>query len=135
MQGVEGQESPDEGAVDAAAAPLGIPEALLREAHHELRSLAAWFLEKERRDHTLQPTALVHELWIRCAERDDLRFDSRGQLLAFASTVFRRILIDHARRRCAEMRGGGGGGSPSRCGRCRRRPARAAGEGWSGWSG
>lgn len=90
----------------APSPAFAIPSDLLAEAHDELRLLASQHLERERLGHTLQPTALVHELWIRCAGSTVLSFDSTDALLAFASAVFRRILIDHARRRLAQFRGG-----------------------------
>ena len=80
--------------------------------YQELRGLADYYLKRERRGHTLQPTALVHEAWERLmgsgAEPGKQRpFESREHFLATAARVMRRILIDHARARAAVKRGGG----------------------------
>ena len=81
-------------------------ESLLREVYAELRRQAAALLARERHTHTLQPTALVHEAWLRlCAERSSP--ESRRQFLALASQAMRRILVDHARAHGAAKRGGG----------------------------
>jgi RNA polymerase sigma factor (TIGR02999 family) len=78
---------------------------LLHRVYEELRRLARSHFRRERREHTLQPTALVHEAYLRLAgERTPI--ESRGHFLALAATQMRRILIDHARRRMAERRGG-----------------------------
>lgn len=73
-------------------------------AYDELRAVAAGYLRRERRDHTLQPTALVHEAYLRLAReaRDD--WPSRQAFLAAAANVLRRVLVDHARRRQARRR-------------------------------
>lgn len=70
----------------------------------ELRRLAAQRLRGERKEHTLQPTALVHEAWLRLG---DMRADwqNRGHFLAMAAVAMRRILVDHARQRDAAKRG------------------------------
>ena len=73
----------------------------------ELRRLADSCLRRERSDHTLQPTALVHEAYIRLMGTDQPDFRSRGHFLAVAAHLMRQILIDHARRRNAGKRGGG----------------------------
>jgi RNA polymerase sigma factor (TIGR02999 family) len=73
----------------------------------ELRALAADFLRRERSDHTLQPTALVHEAWIRLSAQAGSPWNDRAHFFAIAAQAMRRILIDHARRRGADKRGGG----------------------------
>jgi RNA polymerase sigma factor (TIGR02999 family) len=73
----------------------------------ELRRLADGYLRNERTSHTLQPTALVHEAYIRLVGQDHKAFASRGHFVAVAAHVMRQILIDHARSRSAEKRGGG----------------------------
>lgn len=73
----------------------------------ELRQVAARYLRSERPNHTLQPTALVHEAWIRLAAQRDARWVNRDQFVALASTYMRRILVDHARRRARHRRGAG----------------------------
>ncbi len=73
----------------------------------ELRQVAGAFLAKERSDHTLQPTALVNELYLRLVDRRKVRWESRAQFFAFAAESMRRILVDHARAHHASKRGSG----------------------------
>jgi len=73
----------------------------------ELRALAADFLGRERVDHTLQTTALVHEAWIKLRAQDESRWSDRAHFVTIASQAMRRILVDHARKRSAEKRGAG----------------------------
>jgi len=73
----------------------------------ELRRMAAAALGKQGRNHTLQPTAIVNEAWIRMAGHGERQFPSRTEFLAFASRTIRTILVDHARRKLATKRGGG----------------------------
>ncbi len=78
--------------------------------HGELRDLAAALLRRERRDHTLQPTALVHEAYLRLGDRLGIAWRSENGEAAFralAATAMRRILVDHARAHTADKRGGG----------------------------
>lgn len=79
---------------------------LVQLLYGELRRLAASYLRRERANHTLQPTALVNEAYLRLVEQKDLRFDSRTQFFAIAARVMRRVLVDHARRHHALRRGG-----------------------------
>ena len=72
----------------------------------ELRRIARIRLSAERPDHTLQPTALVHEAYLRLFADSEQEFAGRAHVLAVASQVMRRILVDHARTRNAERRGG-----------------------------
>ena len=81
--------------------------ALLPLVYEELRTLAAARLADEPAGHTLQPTALVHEAYLRLV--GDQRFDHRGHFFAAAAEAMRRVLVDHARRRCRAKRGGGRG--------------------------
>jgi RNA polymerase sigma factor (TIGR02999 family) len=83
------------------------PENLLKELYAELRNLAAHHLRGERADHTLQPTALVHEVFLRMQGRSGLEFEGRNHFMAVASIAMRRVLVDHARSRNAEKRGAG----------------------------
>jgi RNA polymerase sigma factor (TIGR02999 family) len=78
------------------------------EAYARLRALAASFLSRERRDHTLQPTALANEAFLRLSRVPGLGSMGRDELLAAASTAMRRVLVDHARRRRATKRGADG---------------------------
>jgi RNA polymerase sigma factor (TIGR02999 family) len=82
-------------------------EGLLAELYEELRSLAAHHLRGERAGHTLQPTALVHEAFLRMQGRQGLSVTRRTHFMAVASIAMRRVLVDHARARAAEKRGGG----------------------------
>jgi len=75
--------------------------------YEELKQLAERSLRGERPDHTLQPTALVHEAYLRLVQSDGIDFRSRAEFIALAAHQIRRILIDHARRRQAGKRGGG----------------------------
>lgn len=91
---------------DSQTGPAG-PDGLLRELYEELRSLAAHHLKGERAGHTLQPTALVHEAFLRMNGRPGLEISDRTHFLAVASIAMRRVLVDHARARVALKRGGG----------------------------
>lgn len=82
-------------------------EEVAAEAAGELRALAAAYMRGERASHTLHPTALVHEAWIRLTQGDVRAFESRAAFLRYASQAMRHILVDHARRRGAAKRGGG----------------------------
>jgi RNA polymerase sigma factor (TIGR02999 family) len=83
-------------------------EELLPLVYGELRQLAASRMAREAPEHTLQPTALVHEAWLRLAgDGGPPQFDNRGHFFAAAAEAMRRILIDSARRRGAEKRGAG----------------------------
>jgi RNA polymerase sigma factor (TIGR02999 family) len=86
---------------DAAA-----EEDLLAHLYAELHALAERGMRRERADHTLQPTALVHEAWLRIARGADTPvWEGRGHFLAVAAQAMRRVLVDHARRRAADKRG------------------------------
>jgi len=74
----------------------------------ELRRMAARFLAGERAAKTLQPTALVHEAWLRLGDQHDVRWESRSQFFAIAAQMMRRVLLDHARARHALKRGAAG---------------------------
>lgn len=82
-------------------------DAILPVAYDELRVMAAYLLRGEHAAHTLQPTALAHEAYLRLARETRSRLQGREHLLAVAATVMRRILVDHARARRAGKRGGG----------------------------
>jgi len=81
-------------------------EKLMPLVYGELRQLAERHSRKERRGHTLQPTAVVHEAYFRLIDQTRVTWKNRGHFLAIASQAMRRILIDHARGRGAEKRGG-----------------------------
>jgi RNA polymerase sigma factor (TIGR02999 family) len=75
--------------------------------HDELRRLARAHMRRERSEHTLQATALAHEAYMRMVDLDRIDWRDRAHFFAVAAGVMRRILIDHARRRKAQRRGGG----------------------------
>ena len=74
--------------------------------HPHLRDLASRFLRQERRDHTLEPNALVNELCVRLLGAEPITYQDRTHFFAIAAQTMRRILIDHARARVADKRGG-----------------------------
>jgi RNA polymerase sigma factor (TIGR02999 family) len=93
-----------------AALRAGEPSAadrLVPELYEELRSLAASFLRRERPGHTLQPTALVHEAYLRLLAQEGIRWQDRAHFLGWAARVMRQVLVSHARTRGALKRGGG----------------------------
>jgi RNA polymerase sigma-70 factor (ECF subfamily) len=83
-------------------------DALMGLVYDELRQLAGSFLRRQAPGHTLQPTALVHEAYIRLAKRTSLDCESRAHFFNIAAQAMRQILVDHARRRRAAKRGGSG---------------------------
>jgi RNA polymerase sigma-70 factor (ECF subfamily) len=74
--------------------------------YRELRQLAAGYLRKERPDHTLQPTALVHEAYLRLVDQKNPSWEGRSHFFGVAARLMRQILVDHARRRQAGRRAG-----------------------------
>lgn len=72
----------------------------------QLRQLAVRLLQRERRDHTLEPNAVVNELYLRLTGGQSISFEDRAHFLAICAQTMRRILIDHARARVAGKRGG-----------------------------
>ena len=74
--------------------------------YDELRRIARHYLGREQPGHTLQPTALVHEAYLRLADQTDLSWQSRAHFFSIAAAAMRRILVEHARRRYAVKRGG-----------------------------
>lgn len=83
-------------------------EQLLPAVYDELRRMAEHFLQRERPDHTLQATALVHEAYLRMVDQTQVTWRSRAHFFAVAAQAIRRILVDHARGRARLKRGGGG---------------------------
>jgi RNA polymerase sigma-70 factor (ECF subfamily) len=75
--------------------------------YQELRRLARYYLRRERPGHTLQPTALVHEVYFRLIDQRRVDWRNRAQFLGLAASMMRRILVNHARDRAAAKRGGG----------------------------
>jgi RNA polymerase sigma factor (TIGR02999 family) len=80
---------------------------LLPLVYDEMRRLAASYLGRERSDHTLQPTALVHEAYIRLVGQREIDWQNRAQFFGLAAEMMRRILVNHARDRNTAKRGGG----------------------------
>ncbi len=72
----------------------------------ELHRLAASYLSRERSDHTLQPTALVNEAYLRLIDQNSVAWENRAQFFGIAAQMMRRILVNHARDRHADKRGG-----------------------------
>jgi RNA polymerase sigma factor (TIGR02999 family) len=88
-----------------SAGDPGAADQLLPAVYEELRRQASRYLARERSDHTLQPTALVNEAYMRLAEQRRVRWQDRGQFFAVAATVMRRLLVDYARQHGASKRG------------------------------
>ena len=86
---------------DASAAAQLLPL-----VYEELRALAGSHFKRQRPDHTLQPTALVHEAFVRLIDQTNAQWNDRAHFFAVAATAMRQILTDHARRRMADKRGG-----------------------------
>jgi len=81
-------------------------EELMRIVYKELRRLANHYLRSERSDHTLQPTALVHEAYLRLSGQKQVRWQNRAHFFGVAAQMMRRVLVDHARANHRAKRGG-----------------------------
>jgi RNA polymerase sigma-70 factor, ECF subfamily len=81
-------------------------EKLFVDVYTELRAIAAGYLRRERKNHTLRPTALVHEVYLKLVDQTRVAWRSQAHFLAIAAQAMRRILVDHARRHAATKRGG-----------------------------
>jgi len=79
---------------------------LITRVYDELRRLADSYLRGERPDHTLQPTALVHEAYLRLVGQPGVQWRNRNHFIAVAATMMRRVLVDHARGHNRDKRGG-----------------------------
>ena len=79
---------------------------LVPQIHDELRKLAASYLRRERPDHTLQPTALVNEAFLKLVDQRSAKWQNRAHFFGIAAQAMRRILVDHARAHAADKRGG-----------------------------
>lgn len=82
-------------------------EAIIERLYPELRSLAHSLMAREREGHTLQPTALVNEAWLRLVDVDLVNLQGRAHFFGIAARCMRQVLVDHARGKAAEKRGGG----------------------------
>jgi RNA polymerase sigma factor (TIGR02999 family) len=85
-----------------------IVDSLMPLVYDELRAMAHRHMQRERDDHTLVTTALVHEAYLNLIKNEQLDWQSRAHFFSMAAIAMRRILVDHARQRAAEKRGGGG---------------------------
>lgn len=90
---------------DSSSGTRSVDEAVAM-VYDELRAVASMHLRNERAGHTLQPTALVHEAYMRLAEQSGLSWESRVHFIHIAANQIRRILVDHARKRNRLKRGG-----------------------------
>jgi len=90
--------------IDLRAGNRDAEAKLIPLVYTELRRLAGYYLRGERVDHTLQPTALVHEAYIRLTKLHEVDWQNRSHFFATAATVMRRILVDHARAQQADKR-------------------------------
>ncbi len=87
-------------------------DSLLPLVYAELHRQAARYLRRERRDHTLQTTALVHEAYLKLIDQREVNWQNRAHFFAIAAQAMRRILVDYARERQRKKRGGGGENVP-----------------------
>ena len=94
------------GGEDAAAKLIPI-------VHEKLKAIAGRYMKQERRDHTLQATALLNEAYVRLFDQNRVNWQSKAHFVAIAAEAMRRILVDHARRHAAAKRGGGSSSSAS----------------------
>lgn len=88
------------------AGQRGVLDELMPLVYDELRRIAARYLERERPDHTLQPTGLVHEAYLRLVNQKQVDWRNRAQFFGLAASMMRRILVNHAEAKRAEKRGG-----------------------------
>lgn len=95
-----------------SAGEEGAEEALMPHVYNELRNLARHYMRAERAGHTLQTTALVHEAYLRLGDEEDTVWEDKSHYMRIASRAMRQILIDHARRKKAEKKGGKWGREP-----------------------
>jgi RNA polymerase sigma factor (TIGR02999 family) len=80
---------------------------LIQAVYGELRGLARGYLQRERPGHSLRPTALVHEAYVKLVDQRRVQWQNRAQFFAIAAHLMRRVLVDHARARLALKRGAG----------------------------
>lgn len=92
--------------VELTDGKTAVLELLLPIVYKELRNLANNYLRRERADHTLQPTALVHEAYLKLVDQKNVQWQNRAHFFGVAANIMRRILVDHARKHKADKRGG-----------------------------
>jgi RNA polymerase sigma factor (TIGR02999 family) len=107
------KEAPDKGQVTrsliaGSAGDAHALESLLPLVYEELHRQAVRFFRQERAGHTLQPTALVHEVYLRLINQHEVSWQNRAQFFGIAAQMMRRVLVSHARGRQAKKRGGAG---------------------------
>jgi RNA polymerase sigma factor (TIGR02999 family) len=93
--------------VDWSGGDREAPNRLMPLVYEELRQLARQYLQRERPDHTLQATGLVHEAYLRLVDQSTATWQNRAHFFGVAAHVMRRILVDYARSHRADKRGGG----------------------------
>ena len=91
---------------DWSGGDANAPARLMPLVYDELRRLARTFLARERGAHTLQPTALVHEAYLKLVDQRSVKWQNRAHFYGLAASMMRRVLIDHARAHATEKRGG-----------------------------
>lgn len=94
------------GAADGAMGESRTPAHLVEKLYEQLRHLAGGYFQNEKASHTLQPTALVHEAYLRLAQQDNVTWRNEVQFYVLAARAMRNILIDHARAKKRQKRGG-----------------------------
>lgn len=92
--------------IDWSAGDQSALDKLMPLVYSELRRLASNYLRRERVDHTLQPTALVNEAYLRLVDQRSAKWQNRAQFFGISAQLMRRILVDHARQHAAAKRGG-----------------------------
>lgn len=100
------QQSDGEALADSDANDL---DSLVAEVYSQLKRLAAFHLRRERPNHTLRPTELVHEVYLQMSRQHSLNLGDRAYFLSVASTMMRRVLVNYAKRRQRKKRGGADG--------------------------
>ena len=103
---IEGMGDVTQMLISYGAGDRAVLDALLPLVYDQLRVIARGYLLKERSDHTLQPTGLVHEAYLRLINQQRVDWRNRAQFFGLAANMMRRILINHAEARLAEKRGG-----------------------------
>ncbi len=92
--------------IEGSAADEGAANRLFAAVYDELHGIAAGLMRRERDDHTLQPTALVHEAYMRLVDQTRADWQNRAHFYGIAARAMRQILVDHARKHTADKRGG-----------------------------
>lgn len=99
--------SPQSKIEERQAGPTAVRDELMAVVYGELRRIAAHYLRSERPDHTLQPTALVHEAYIRLTEQDSVAWQGENHFIGVAAMMMRRVLTNYALSHDRQKRGGG----------------------------